>query len=169
MRKELVVIVIVCMGLLHSCKKNSRTKSLKCLGEWELVGYSIGEAHDINNDGVSNINLLNELNCENKEVLKFETTGIVSSIRSYNPKLNMSKRILDGSYVFNVECPKGIIGFATDFQQISDTTFRFNGRELTIVDNTFTLVFVDDVKIYNNGSLLELIETKDLVLTYSKL
>jgi hypothetical protein len=139
------------------------------LGDWKLVGYSIGEAHDINDDGVSHINLLNELNCENKEVLKFETTGIVSSSASYNPTLDVSKRVLDDSYVFHAECPEGVIGFATDFQQISDATFRFNGREFTIVDNMFTLVFIDDIKIYDNNNLSEVIETKNVVLTYSKL
>ncbi len=169
MRKEIVLVGIVCISLFSSCKKTAKTKQLKCLGEWRLVNYSIGEAYDINNDGVSHLNLLKELNCENKEILKFESTGIVSSIASYNPRLNMSKFDAGESYVFNTECPEGVIGFATEFEQISDATFRFNGREFTILDNTFSLVFIDEVKVYENSSLSEIVKTKNLTLTYSKL
>ena len=169
MRKEIVLVVIVLMSLLNSCKKAVKTKQLKCLGEWRLINYSIGEAYDINNDGVSHLNLLNELNCENKEVLKFESTGIVSSIASYNPRLNMSQPDTNESYVFNIECPEGVIGFATDFEQISDSTFRFNGREFTILDNTFTLVLIDEIEISDSSNLSEIVKTKDLSLTYSKL
>lgn len=161
-------MILICLALFSSCKEKDNSKQSQVFGDWRLTGYSIGEAFDLNNDGVSHLNLLNEINCENKDVLKFETTGIVSSSASYNPTIAVSKMAAGNAYVFDVNCATGVIGFATDFVWVSDQIFKFNGREFSIINNSFTRIVTDEVKIYDEN-LSEIIETRDLILTYSKL
>lgn len=168
MSKEIRVILFICFVSLSSCKNKNSAQQFGGLGDWFLSSYSIGEAYDIDKDGVFHLNLLKEISCENKEVLKFEATGVISSTGSYNPRLNMSKIKAGNAYHFDIECSKGVIGFATSFVQTSKNQFKFNDREYTITNDSFTQVLTDAVNIYND-SLTDIIETKDLVLIYSKL
>ncbi len=116
----------------------------------------------------AHLNLLNEIDCVNSEILKFETTGILSSNETYNPTIEISKSEIDNTYDFSVECQEGIISFDTSFSQIDADTFQFNDKEFTIVNNSFNILLVDEIEIYNED-FTTVLETRDLVLTYSKL
>ena len=82
-------MILICLALFSSCKEKDNSKQSQVFGDWRLTGYSIGEAFDLNNDGVSHLNLLNEINCENKDVLKFETTGIVEPVTEIIPAVKI--------------------------------------------------------------------------------
>ncbi|TXE20017.1 hypothetical protein ES692_01795 [Psychroserpens burtonensis] len=168
MFQKVSLILTICLVLLNSCAKEEVENQSQVIGEWKLINYSIGTAHDINKDGWSNLNLLNEIDCDDNEVLKFETTGVVSSNETYNPTLQISKSEVDNTYTFNIECSEGIISFATSFSQINSNTFQFNDKEFTVINDSFNIVLVEDIKIYN-VDFSQIIETKDLVLTYTKL
>ena len=166
--KKMSLKLAICVLLLNSCTEDDAVIQSQVIGEWALVSYSIGDSFDINNDGTSNLNLLNEINCANNEVLSFEAIGVVSSNETYNPSILISKFNNDNSFNFNVECPEGTIGFATSFSQINDNTFEFSDRTFTIVDNTFEIVIEDEIEVFNED-FSELLETRDLVLRYTRL
>lgn len=168
MFQKVSLILAICLVVLSSCSKEEAENQSQVIGEWKLTNYSIGTAHDINKDGWSHLNLLHEIDCDDSEVLKFKTTGVVSSNETYNPTIQISKSEVDNTYVFNIECAEGIISFATSFNQITSNTFQFNDKEFTIINNTFNIVLVEDIKIYN-VDFSQIIETRDLVLTYTKL
>lgn len=154
--------------LLNSCgKEDSKNQSL-VIGEWKLTSYSIGDFFDVDKDGTSNLNLLNEINCVNNEILKFETTNVLSSNETYNPIIDIYKSEIDNTYDFNIECADGVIGFATSFSQIDTDTFEFNDKTFTISNDSFDMIIEDEIEIYNED-FTAVIETRDLVLSYSKL
>nr|WP_321228295.1 hypothetical protein [uncultured Psychroserpens sp.] len=108
------------------------------------------------------------MDCVNSEILKFETTGVLSSNETYNPTIEISKSEIDNTYNFSIECQEGVISFATSFSQIDADTFQFNDKEFTIINNSFNIVLVEEIEIYNED-FTTVLETRDLVLTYSKL
>lgn len=168
MLQKISLILAVCLVFLNSCAKEEVKTKSQVIGEWKLASYSIGAAFDVDKDGTSQLNLLNEIDCVNSEILKFETTGILSSNETYNPTIEISKSEIDNTYNFSIECQEGVISFATSFSQIDVDTFQFNDKEFTIVNNSFNILLVDEVIIYNED-FTAILETRDLVLTYSKL
>jgi hypothetical protein len=168
MSQRVFFVLSIVLFFLSSCAKEEVKIQSQVIGEWELVTYSVGTSFDIDKDGTSNLNLLHEIDCVNNEVLKFETTSVVSSNNTYNPAIHISKSEMDSTYDFNIECSEGVIGFTTNFSQISSDSFQFNDKSFTIINSLFEITLEDEVQIYNED-FTEIIETRDLVLTYSKL
>lgn len=168
MFQKVSLILVICLVFLSSCAKEEIKIHSQVIGEWKLTSYTIGSAFDIDKDGTSHLNLLNEMDCVNNEVLRFETTSVVYSNETYNPTIDISKSGVDNAYNFNIECSEGIIGFATSFSQVTSNTFQFNDKTFIISNNSFDIILEDEVEIYNED-FTQIIETRDLVLTYSKL
>nr|WP_321223108.1 hypothetical protein [uncultured Psychroserpens sp.] len=167
MLTKVSLILFTSLVILNSCAKEETVNQSRVIGEWKLTNYNIGSSFDINKDGTSNLNLLHEIACANNEVLTFETTSVVSSNDTYNPTLNISKSQIDNTYTFNVECAQGVIGFATEFSQLNANTFQFNDSQFTIVNDTFSITLNDEIQIFNED-FTTVIETRDIVLTYTK-
>ncbi|MEM5564440.1 hypothetical protein WNY78_04975 [Psychroserpens sp. AS72] len=168
MFKKISLILTISFVLLSSCAKEEVVNQSQVIGEWKLTSYSIGTSFDIDKDGTSHLNLLNEIDCVNNEILKFETSSIVSSNETYNPTINITKSEIDTTYDVNIECAEGVISFATGFSQVDVNTFQFNDNVFTISNNLFDIILVDEVEIYNED-FTTIIETRDLVLSYTKL
>lgn len=167
MFQKVSLILSICLVFFNSCAKEEIKNQSQVIGEWKLISYTIETPFDIDKDGTSHLNLLNEIACPNHEILKFETTSIVSSNETFSPSISITKLEIDNTYDFDIECAEGIISFATSFNQINSNTYEFNDKEFTINNDAFEIVFENEIEIYNED-FTTILETRDLVLTYSK-
>ena len=136
-------------------------------GEWILSEYNVPSGFDINKDGEKNVNLLKEIDCLNNEILIFDTTGIVSSVSSYNPNIHISLGEDTNEYIFDVSCDsEGLIGWATSFIQNGETII-YNNATATVLNKELHVVFKDAFNIYDINNT-QVIETHDLIMVYIK-
>ena len=167
MKKIIFVLTVITLVLTStSCFTDADDKTIN--GVWALTEWNIEDGFDINNDGIINTNILNEIDCVNNETLVFESTGVVSSNFTFNPTIEIA--LVNGTsnnYIFNVVCDEeGFISFATTFT-INGNVILINGSEGTLEGNKLSRVFVDAIKVYNED-FTEVIATKNLTLVYSK-
>jgi hypothetical protein len=138
------------------------------VGSWQLTTWSVFIPIDLNNDAITNNNLLNEATCDNNETLIFESNGTVSSNSTYNPQVYIS--LVNGTtdnYSFDVDCDtEGAIGLAGTYTQNNNSITLFNTTAV-INGNQLTVVYENAIDIYNEG-FTEIMDTKDLTLVYTK-
>lgn len=135
-------------------------------GKWKLSSWYIGVEIDLNKNGIKSSNLLDEVDCENKEVLTIKADGTLNAVNTYSPMVKISKT--DNKYKFDVKCNEGSLGFATTYKIVGNKIiiepnteeYFFNGKQLT-------RVFKNSISIYNTD-FTKVIETKDLTLNYIK-
>ncbi|RZN80288.1 MAG: hypothetical protein EVB11_11745 [Winogradskyella sp.] len=155
------ILVAITIFTTVSCEEENAL-----LGEWKLSSWYINIEMDLNNDTIKSYNLLDEANCENKEVLTILANETLNFVNTYNPIVKISKR--EDVYKFNVQCDKGSIGFATTYKVLDDKiVIEPNGAEYSFNGKQLTRVFKDAINIYNSD-FTEIRETKDLVLNYTK-
>lgn len=150
--------------LITSC-----SDSKNIVGNWKLVSWDIGIEIDANGDGIKNSNLLIESDCMNKELLKVEENGTISSKFTFNPTVRINK--VD-SYNIKVECPKGSIGFASSYTIENDRLLLDSEGYYEIIQYEeegigLKRTFKNAIKIYNYD-FSEVTETRDLTLIYTK-
>ncbi|ARV08879.1 hypothetical protein BTO05_04215 [Winogradskyella sp. PC-19] len=135
-------------------------------GEWKLSSWYIGVEIDLDKNGIKSTNLLDEVDCDNKEVLTIKSDGTLNAVNTYNPIVKISKN--NSKYVFDVNCNKGALGFASTYKTVGDTVvIAPNNEEFIFSGKQLTRVFKNAIRIYNND-FTEVIETKDLTLSYTK-
>ena len=163
MKRILLIIISI---VLVSC--SDETIDMSAVGSWKLTGYNVANGFDINNDGIKSVNLLDEFECQNNETLTFELNGVVSSIETFNPEINIV--LVDEStneYAFNITCDlEGVIGFATNYSQNGEI-ITYNSKNATIIGNEMKMVFEDAIEIFN-ADLTQVIANEDLTLVYTK-
>ncbi|HMC02096.1 MAG TPA: hypothetical protein VKN14_13750 [Flavobacteriaceae bacterium] len=162
----LKLIVLFTILFLASCTAEDIDDNTNIVGLWKLTTWTIDIPVDLNNDNSFSINLLDEISCDNNETLVFDNKNIVSSNDTFNPNINIAL-MSNEKYVFNVECAVGSIGFATSYSQINNSIIEFNNVEATIIGNKLSWVYENAIKIYNEN-FTEVVETKDLILIYTK-
>ncbi|MEN3324366.1 hypothetical protein VP395_11560 [Mariniflexile soesokkakense] len=165
--KRIVCMLCFVPFLLLSCF-NDTDDDYTIEGVWKLTDWNVADGFDINNDGIVNTNILNEIDCPNNETLVFESTGVVSSNETFNPTIEIALQngILN-SYAFNVVCDEeGIISFATTYIKNGNVILIDNGIA-NMNRNQLIRVFIDAIKIYNED-FTEVVATKDLTLVYTK-
>jgi Ca2+-binding EF-hand superfamily protein len=136
-------------------------------GKWILSEYNVTDGFDINNDGEINVNLLKEIDCLNSEILIFESTGIVSSMSSFNPDIHINLAEDTNEYIFEVRCDReGLIGWATSYIQTGET-ISYSNATATVMNEELHVVFEDALNIYDINNT-QVIETHDLIMVYTK-
>ncbi|MEJ2112847.1 MAG: hypothetical protein P8X62_03775 [Flavobacteriaceae bacterium] len=160
------LIILIAILFLTSCTAEDIDDNINVIGAWKLTTWTIDVPVDLNNDTIFSMNLLDEVSCDNNEILIFDTKGIVSSNHTFNPNIDIAL-ISNEKYIFNVECGVGTIGFATSYAQIDYNTVQFNSIESTINGNKLSTVYKNAIKIYNED-FSEVVEIKDLTLIYTK-
>ncbi|WP_298496693.1 hypothetical protein [uncultured Algibacter sp.] len=172
MNKLLLNLCFACILVFFtSCSSDDAQdkNSTAIIGVWKLTAWNVDQGFDINNDGVVNTNLLNEIDCPRNETLFFDDKGIVSLNTTFNPDLDITLLNEEASeYRFNVACDtEGIISLATSYT-LNDSIIMIGESEAQIKNGQIILIFEDRIKIYNED-LTQIIETKDLTLVYDKL
>ncbi|GGI57927.1 hypothetical protein [Winogradskyella haliclonae] len=154
-------LVLLAIFLNLSCRDEN-----PLLGEWKLSSWYIDIEMDLNKDTIRTSNLLDEANCKNKEVLTIYANGTINAVNTYNPIVKISKK--EDEYIFDVECNKGSVGFATTYKILDKKVIiEPNGEEYHFNGKQLTRIFKDAITIYNTD-FTEAVETKDLVLNYIK-
>ena len=170
MNKILFTLLTALLVLLTSCSIEpvDPITSEFFEGEYRLTEYVVDLPVDLNNDSNYSTNLLEEIDCENRETLVFDKQGFVYSNQTFNPKIDLL--LVDaslGTYSVDVECDtEGIIGTASAYTK-SGNQIMINERKATISGTKITMLFKNALKIYNQNKTLVL-GTKDLTLIYTK-
>lgn len=166
--KKLVhfLCAVLMLALFTNCTKDDVKVSI--LGTWKLTTWTIDVPLDLNSDTITSTNLLDEVSCANNETLVFETNGVMSSNNSFSPKIEivLLNNTID-TYVFDIECLEGVIGFATTYIHTSDDVIVFNDKEALVNGNQLICVYEDAIKIYSEN-MSNILETKDLKLVYTR-
>ncbi|WP_139181030.1 hypothetical protein [Winogradskyella thalassocola] len=161
----LASLLIVLLGSMMSCSDKSEHD---VIGVWLLTTRTIDLPFDVNQDGVSNTNLVAEIDCNKTETLTFENNGTVSSGNEFSNPLKYYKE--EGTNVYRIisDCnTEGIISFASEFEITEESTIKIYDRVYVISGDTLTTIYENSIKIYNED-FTEVIETKDLKLIYTK-
>ncbi|SHH43041.1 hypothetical protein [Winogradskyella jejuensis] len=153
----------VCLLLLFTYAVISCQENNEYLGDWELQSWSFDIEMDLNNDNTSSFNLLEETSCVNQEVLTLKSNNTLGSKKTFSSNLRVSKE--GAVYKVSEKCNKGSLGFSSAFKKINDTLVLEEGGEYILNRNKLTRTFKGFIKVYNQD-FSEVLETKDLVLTY---
>lgn len=171
--KKLLLIVSLVSSALFSCSNEPLDDSMvgdSIIGNWKLteVNIYLPNGFDLNNDGVRSTNLLDEIDCANKEVLTFDKNGVMQSNLTFNPDVDIY--MLDESkqeYSFSVQCDiEGAIGYATSFTKEGETII-YNGRTALQVGDKLYMVFKSAIGVFNSDGS-KLLNMEDLNLVYSR-
>ena len=167
--KRLLLFVSIVASVLTSCS-NEPVDGSSVVGNWKLteVNIFLPNGFDINNDGVRSTNLLDEIDCANKEVLTFDKNGVMQSNLTFNPDVDIY--LLDAAkqdYAFSVHCDvEGAIGYATSYIQEGET-IKYNNRSAIQDGNHLYMTFKSAIGVYNeDGS--KMLALEDLNLVYSR-
>lgn len=165
MKRIISALVLVALALV-GCSSDADDDAIN--GVWVLTEWNIANGFDINNDGVVNINILNEIACVNNETLVFDTNGVVTSNNTFNPSVNIAlANGTSNNYLFNVECDQeGVVSFASNFTT-NGKVVLINDAVATLNRNKLSRVFINAIKIYNEN-FTQVLATRDLTLVYTK-
>lgn len=165
MKRIISALVLVALALV-GCSSDADDDAIN--GVWVLTEWKITNGFDINNDGVVNINILNEIACVNNETLVFDTNGVVTSNNTFNPSINIAlANGTSNNYLFNVECDQeGVVSFASNFTTNGNVVL-INDAVATLNRNKLSRVFINAIKIYNEN-FTQVLATRDLTLVYTK-
>lgn len=172
MNKLLFNLTILCgLMFLTSCSSDELEGNRFIVGEWKLTSWSIGVQMDLNDDTIFSENLINEITCDYNEVLTFDEQYIYTSRIEYNADIMISKLVNKISkttidYNFNVECSEKIISTASEYT-VEDGSVYVNGKLLDFKQQDNSIVFSRTIDIYDEA-LTSIVETKDLVLVFTK-
>ncbi|WP_458625901.1 hypothetical protein [Winogradskyella sp. PC D3.3] len=164
-KRSIACSLIGLLGFITSC---SDRNDHQITGVWLLTTRTIDIPFDVNEDGIAHTNLLDEIDCNERETLSFDTNGMITSGNEFSNTLRFYKEVNTGRYKLNSDCNReGIISFASTYDIIEENTFKISNRVYVLSDNTLTTVYKDAVDIYNDD-FSEVLETKDLKLIYTK-
>ncbi len=71
-------------------------------GKWKLSSWDIGLEMNLNEDTIKSFNLLDEVDCKNKEVLTIKSDGTINSVNTFSPLIKISKT--NKKYNLNASC-----------------------------------------------------------------
>ena len=168
--KKLLLIVGIVSSALFSCSNEPVDQISSIVGNWKLteVNIYLPNGFDLNNDGVRSTNLLNEIDCANKEVLTFDQNGVMQSNLTFNPDVDIY--MLDDAkqqYDITVHCDiEGAIGYATSYIKDGETIL-YNNRSAIQEGNHLYITFDKVIGVYNaDGS--QMLSLEDLNLVYTR-
>ena len=160
------LLIVFLSFFVTSCSNDNDDTLFSVVGEWELTEWNANIMLDLNNDATASFNLLEEVACINNEILTFEANGVVTSNNTFNPKAEFFLQA-DQQHSGSIECStEGSIGFASSYIEAGNT-IEFNGSVSEFTGNQIIRTFQDEIKIYNED-LSQVIETRDLILVYTK-
>lgn len=165
------IIILTCLALFSLSCSNDDSDELvdepSVVGVWKLTGYDVGFLVDINDDNVKNSDIIKEIGCDVNEEIVFKTDGTLAANDTFHHAVNIYKSDLNGNYNIIIECVEGYTSFATPYIYENDTV-EFHDVVSVISNNQFDRVFENAIEIYNED-FTEIIEFRDLTLTYTRL
>ena len=144
MKRVLFILCLVTISIgFTSCGDDDTVDESNLIGTWKLTEFNTQQAYDINYNGTSSSNLLDEiyevnamsdLNCMTNELLTFNTNNTV--LISNSTDFDFGVYIYDGQETFDIDCD--------EFSSSETITYSQNGNEVTIdIDDENTIVTVN--------------------------
>ncbi|MBU3821717.1 hypothetical protein KO566_06565 [Flavobacteriaceae bacterium XHP0103] len=165
MNKIFFKVYVIILLALTSCSTEPIEEAID--SKYKLASWTVNLPVDLNNDGISSLNLLDEITCSNDEVLVFNTQGNVLSNNAFNPEISIVFDKFTKNYQFNVECDvEGNIGLAANYT-LSGDKIIFNNNMATIKGDKLIMIFKKAVNVYSKD-FTQVLEEKDLTLVYHK-
>lgn len=170
MNKFFWVTFVASLSLtLTSCSKDSETPGEALLdGVWQLTAWNVDGGMDMDKDGVSHTNLLDEISCSSNETLEFDNSGVVSFNNAFNPDI---KIIAVNNLVENlnvtVVCDNGVLGTATVYT-VNGKTITIGSTTATINGNEINIVRKGKLKVLNTD-MSTVLSTMDVIEVYTKM
>ncbi|WP_115461430.1 hypothetical protein [Winogradskyella aurantiaca] len=171
------ILLLGCLSIiLISCSSDdsvplSETDDL--LGLWKLTEWNTETAFDINNDGIANTNLLEEIDCLDNETITFNSsnTAFVDTSSSIDIEVFVETGTTD-SFVFDVDCDFETDSFVLNWNRTENQVFLieedFEDEPLIaqIDGNTLTFTLNDALVVYDDNFEVEF--TEDFTIVYTK-
>jgi len=149
---------------------NTGDTDVTVVGTWKMTAWNVNEAQDLNEDGTSSTNLLDEMDCYNNETVVFNAdfTGIAMSTSYADIELNLvigTTNEFDYSITCVPEIENTDLTWAQSGNIVATTStgitnnFTLNGNELSfLIPEGFTVV--------SDDSSVTVIQ--DLTIVYTK-
>lgn len=155
---------------LGDCTNGSEQET-ELEGTWLLTAWIGTEAIDLNNDGVENINFLEEMDCYTNETILFNTDNTaVATSTSFATFEFIIEVGTTNSFEYSITCEEEL--------DITNGTWSQNGNIVTITDNfgttDFTLngnqlsIFVPEGFFAFNSDDFTVTTSQDLTFVYTK-
>jgi len=117
------------------------------------------------------MNLLNEIDCSNSEVIKFDSNKIFTSIITHQPKIiGIASAEIDTLF-FTVECSEGSIGVTGLHYNQNDTLIKVDENDDIVYVRKENILLKHDfniIKVYNKD-LTEIISTLGTTKVFRKI
>ncbi|WP_452220687.1 hypothetical protein [Lacinutrix salivirga] len=158
---------------LGNCNDEEPDDNVEVVGTWLLTAWNGEEGADLNNDGTSSTNFLDEMDCYNNETFVFnaDNTGTAMSTSFATFTFEIETGTTD-SYTYTVECDQeienndftwtqtGNVITITDTATSQASDWTLNGNELsTVVPSGFVAFDSEDITVT---------VTQDLTFVYTK-
>ena len=156
---------------LDSCN-NSQSVS-EIVGTWQLTAWLVQSGLDLNNDGSSNLNLLDEMDCYNNETIEFNTDGTASiNSRSFAEIIVEFEVGSTNSFDYFINCiEEDNITTATWTEDGDSITLVYDGIDeeiqFTLENNQLSLLVPNGFFAQSSDFSLEVLE--DITIVYTKL
>lgn len=174
MKKVILSLLAVSALIFTSCSKdnddNNSTATIE--GTWKLTAWNSTTAYDLNNDGTSNLNLLQEFDCYSNENVVFSANNTaVANSTSY---VDITAEITTGTvneYTYTVDCIQENDFFPLTWS-VSGNTITFDSGTpdevvATLNGNTFSFL-VPEGLVVADAQNAEVVVNQDLTFVYTK-
>lgn len=171
MKKSLLFLyfIIACLPLT-SCSQDDEVNKSAITGIWKLTAWNVITPLDLNNDGESSTNLLNEFGCLSGSELIFKDSGFATLF--YSSEVAFNVEIENESLFFMLICgtssntvPRQI----TYVQQENSVILNDNGVELVLSLSENSLSFlVTDGFVGRDVNTQSIVVSEDVTYVFTK-
>lgn len=132
-RNFLKLLFILGLVFTVSCSSDDSNNNdgVELEGTWRLTAWNVGESYDLNNDGTSSSNLLDEIDCYENETITFAAGTATYMSTSYADIYFEAGEEGESDDTYIIECEQEIDN--------SPATYVRNGNTVTI-----TITYVED-------------------------
>ena len=126
--KKIFLNLFILSGLLlaTACSSDSddNDNNAELEGTWRLTAWNVGESYDLNNDGTSSSNLLDEIDCYNNETISFANGVATYMSTSYAEFYFEAGEEGESEGTYFIECEQEIENFNKNVTKIDKKKFQ---------------------------------------------
>ena len=174
--KKHILSTLVIITMFTACKKddiNENPGPVTLVGTWKLTAWKSANAYDLNGDGTTNTNLLNEFDCYHNELIIFDDdrTGIMKNSSSTNVIATLVTGT-ENTYTYAITCiqeqDNSFFNWSRPNENTiaiseSDETYNLNlnGNKISFLVDEFVVATDDSTTSYP-------VIIEDLIFVYTK-
>lgn len=165
-----ILSLLIAYVLLVSCTKNDEVYEPSISGVWKLTAWNVSSPLDLNNDGVSNSNLLLEFGCLNDSEIIFKDSWNATIFYSSDVSFHVERE--NEGLFFMISCSldneSGPVQ-STYVQEENDVILNNNGElsHFTLSENTLSRV-VPNGFVASDAQTQEIVVSQDVTYIFTK-